>query len=177
MENNTQVINGWRDGLEEVKYINRRDSLEEIADDHQIRARDIIAWNRWPNVRNTWTYTIDYGDGPEIYTRFHHTDICCIGPDDILYLSVNGYYTPTTKGRLNVVLHNFCNRRVYISQAKKQWWINAFYTDGQPATNIPYYEGMYINREGELIDLTPPVRFPEGRYAQGTLPVDTGLMR
>lgn len=122
---------------------------------------------RWKNVRNTWSW-ID-GEGNS-WTRYQQTDICHVDKCGILHLHPEGFYTPTTKGRLNEVMRKHSRwMHASIYQQANEWYISASYRNGVRC-HIEFEEGMRLNTESELIDHQQPApRMDEGQFSQGVL--------
>jgi hypothetical protein len=55
-----------------------------------------------------------------IYVRLHGSTIAIITPDEV-DISDCGWTTPTTKSRLNVLLHNYC--KAGIQQKSRKWYL------------------------------------------------------
>lgn len=136
--------------------------------------RDPEDITRWKSVRNTWSW-ID-GEGNS-WTRYQKTDICHIDKGGILHLHPEGYHTPTTKQRLNVVMNKHSRwMHASIYQRNHEWYISAFYRNGTKC-HIEFEEGMRLNTESELIDYQQPApRLGQSQFSQGVL-LDPELMR
>ena len=75
--------------------------------------------------------------------RFYDTDIIRIHPDNTYTLATGGYYTRTTKCRIN----EFAPVRVY--QKNKLWYLS---------TNSLFYEHVRVDSEGKPIISQTPFR-------------------
>ncbi len=69
--------------------------------------------------------------------RLHETDIIAIGSDDSSILHNGGYFTKTTKERIN----DFSS--AYIVQEKGIWYVRG----------IPFYDGMVIDKNGNPVNV------------------------
>jgi hypothetical protein len=78
----------------------------------------------------------------EIGIRYHSTYIIKIDPTNIIKLDTKGWWTPTTKDRLNKFLN--C-RNVGIYQEKNQWYIR-----GNNGT-FKYDDGIMVTEDGDII--------------------------
>ena len=84
-------------------------------------------------------------DGSKIVDVFLHGNlICSYDPthyeNQKVKLFTQGYYTKTTKERLNAILHLHTNGQVRIKQVRGKWIVSDTKTD----TEINFYEGMVI---------------------------------
>lgn len=141
---------------------------------YQTHGYDAEEIKRWPNVKNTWTWTDSEGNS---WTRYQKTDICHIDKSGILWLHPEGFRSTTTKARLNEVMRKHSRwMSASIYQEKGEWFISASYRDGGRC-HIEFEDGMRLNTESELIDLQQPTpRLAEGKFSQGVL-LDAPLMR
>ena len=84
-------------------------------------------------------------DGSNIVDVFLYDNlICSYDPTNYenqkVKLFSQGYYTKTTKERLNAILHLHTNGQVRIKQVRGKWIVSDTKTD----TEINFYEGMVI---------------------------------
>lgn len=95
--------------------------------------------------------TIARLEGDNIVIRYHNTDICIISPDNTKQLFTGGWYTLTTKQRLNELVTPFT-----LYQEHNKWYI----WDYKTGDKYIYQDGMTINPdntvsgEGSIKDAT-----------------------
>jgi hypothetical protein len=71
--------------------------------------------------------------------KLHNTYVVKIDTDNDYTLSTGGWYTSTTKDRIN----SYCPFKVF--QKNHDWWVRI---NNQ---NVPFYSGMVISSDGEVL--------------------------
>ena len=84
-------------------------------------------------------------DGSKIVDVFLHGNlICSYDPthyeNQKVKLFTQGYYTKTTKERLNAILHLHTNGQVRIKQVRGKWIVS----DNRTGAEINFYDGMVV---------------------------------
>lgn len=89
--------------------------------------------------------TLEYYQGNERRVRFHETDIITYHNDGTISLNTGGWYTPTTKARINAhITHPF-----YVYQERGRW----FLTNRETGAVSFFYDGITFNAEtGEILN-------------------------
>jgi hypothetical protein len=93
------------------------------------------------------TVKIWYEDGT-IAVRLHHTDVVTFLTDGTIQLTTGGWYTPTTRDRINKALCGLhgCHTRPWVYQKNFKWYI-----DDMGGEESPFYDGMVLDRDMEVI--------------------------
>jgi len=94
-------------------------------------------------------------DGSRIVDVFLHGNlICSYDPtfydNQKLKLFSAGYYTKTTKERLNAILHLHTNGQVRIKQVRGKWIVS----DSRTNVEINFYDGMVVFQNHRMSMLT-----------------------
>ena len=79
---------------------------------------------------------------PNIGIRHHRTDILTVRPDSTVVVNNGGWYSRTTKDRLNQFLGCF---NVYISQKRGDWFVH-----NRHGEQVPYQNGMEVLPDGQV---------------------------
>ena len=91
-------------------------------------------------------------DGSKIVDVFLHGNLIC-SYDPTYYenqkvkLFSAGYYTKTTKERLNAILHLHTNGQVRIKQVRGKWIVS----DNRTGAEINFYDGMVIFQNHKML--------------------------
>ena len=94
-------------------------------------------------------------DGSKIVDVFLHGNLIC-SYDPTFYenqkvkLFTQGYYTKTTKERLNAILHLHTNGQVRIKQVRGKWIVS----DNRTGAEINFYDGMVIFQNHRMSMIT-----------------------
>ena len=94
-------------------------------------------------------------DGSKIVDVFLHGNLIC-SYDPTFYenqkvkLFTQGYYTKTTKERLNAILHLHTNGEVRIKQVRGKWIVS----DNRTGAEINFYDGMVIFQNHRMSMIT-----------------------
>ncbi len=89
--------------------------------------------------RNTKLYKLPNGN---FGVRLHNTYVVEITPENHYILNTGGWYTPTTKDRIN---NNIPNN---LYQQNSIWYV----VDRINGNEIPYFDGMIIDQYGSIIN-------------------------
>ena len=94
-------------------------------------------------------------DGSKIVDVFLHGNlICSYDPthyeNQKVKLFSQGYYTKTTKERLNAILHLHTNGQVRIKQVRGKWIVS----DNRTGAEINFYDGMVIFQNHRMSMIT-----------------------
>ena len=94
-------------------------------------------------------------DGSKIVDVFLHGNlICSYDPthyeNQKVKLFTQGYYTKTTKERLNAILHLHTNGQVRIKQVRGKWIVS----DNRTGAEINFYDGMVIFQNHRMSMIT-----------------------
>ena len=98
-------------------------------------------------ARNTVLHRV----GDDIAIRFHNTDVVTISPQNVYTLDNGGWFTVTTKERIN----RYAPVRIW--QRDFQWYVNTL--EGQ----VGFYSGMQVDERGSTI-----VPFVQAHMARAT---------
>jgi hypothetical protein len=94
---------------------------------------------------NTQVVCTQFAHGEDVIDRvtviLHGSPIAIITPDHV-DASDCGYQTPTTKSRLNVVLHEFCDAGIF--QVARKWYARR---DGEENRSIAPRSRQIFNRK------------------------------
>ena len=94
-------------------------------------------------------------DGSKIVDVFLHGNLIC-SYDPTFYenqkvkLFTQGYYTKTTKERINAILHLHTNGQVRIKQVRGKWIVS----DNRTGAEINFYDGMVIFQNHRMSMIT-----------------------
>ena len=94
-------------------------------------------------------------DGSKIVDVFLHGNlICSYDPthyeNQKVKLFTQGYYTKTTKERLNAILHLHTNGQVRIKQVRGKWIVS----DNRTGAEINFYDGMVVFQNHRMSMIT-----------------------
>lgn len=112
--------------------------------------------------RITAKHTVEYSDTSGVKrTRYVQTDVVTEYPNGVIELTNGGYYTPTTKNRINEELP----RSWHIYQEKGQWWLMDGYRWGKTGNRFLFVEGVRLVPEILTSDTLTDgyhVEYPDG---------------
>ena len=90
----------------------------------------------WSNS-NTHTVYTEKANRVEVYLHGNH--IATVANDGLTLYSGGGWFTPTTKSRLNALINEFCNpRTTRVFQKIYNWFVRAF------GNVTPFVDGISI---------------------------------
>lgn len=93
------------------------------------------------------TVKIWYEDGT-IAVRLHHTDVVTFLTDGTIQLNTGGWYTPTTKDRINAALSELSGYRyhLWIYQENSKWYI-----EEKGGKTSLFYDGITLNKDLKIV--------------------------
>ena len=83
-----------------------------------------------------------FKDGEDYCVKLHQTIVIRIKPDNTYILSSGGWFTPTTKDRIN----SFTSKDISIYQRNKVWYFN----NGEE-----FFDGIIVTENGHVINPLP----------------------
>ena len=91
------------------------------------------------NFKSGNTQVLSYPDHQAAEIRLHDNVIGVISHGKYLTLSSAGWYTPTTKSRINALLNGLC-AGVHVFQKAGEWFIR----DNQTGETTEFYNGVQV---------------------------------
>jgi hypothetical protein len=110
----------------------------EQAEQQYKKARTFKGEKRKKLERNTYLLK----EGEDYCVRLHQTIVVRIQPDNTCILNSGGWFTPTTKDRIN----RFSPKEIGLSQSNKVWYLN---------NGSEYFDGIIVTENGQVINPLP----------------------
>jgi hypothetical protein len=104
--------------------------------------KEFIAKGKNKESRKIDNNTVIRLDNDNIIVKYHDTDICVISPDDTRTYYTNGFYTFTTKDRIN----NFMVKSFRLYQKNHIWYVWNYDTKQE----YLFDDGLTISAKGEI---------------------------
>ena len=93
----------------------------------------------WSKDNTCITYDPTNNMSAEVYLHGNH--IATVSDDALTLYSGGGWFTPTTKSRLNAILHEFTFGDCSVIQRNFTWFLN----DRLFNKPVPFFSGMAVN--------------------------------
>ena len=107
--------------------------MRQIEIEMNNAVRNKIAWSK-SNTCTTFDNTIE-----NCFVYLHGNHIATVSDDALTLYSGGGWFTPTTKSRLNALINEFCNPRTTgVFQKNYNWFVRAF------GNVTPFVDGISI---------------------------------
>ena len=110
----------------------------EQAEQQYKKARTIKGEKKKKLENNTYLLK----DGEDYCVRLHQTVVVRIQPDNTCILNSGGWFTPTTKDRIN----RFSPKEISLSQSNKVWYLN---------NGSEFFDGIIVTENGQVINPMP----------------------